>query len=165
MSEAFVRKAFLASAAFLAALAVFSYGLIVGKQHIWPYATISSAWQAAKTFLEFGEFVPEGRRVRAPAGASRDPVRFTTPTELRTVATSSSAGTVKGGSTRHGFTTMEAGVFTPRESTTWRWTRTALQTDRIRRTLSACFQMARSSLVSRGVMSWPDWMSAARPSG
>jgi hypothetical protein len=82
MSEAFVRKVFLASAAFLAALAVFSYGLLVGKHHIWPYATISSAWRAGKTFWEFGELVPEGRRVRAPAGASRDPVTIHDPNRI-----------------------------------------------------------------------------------
>lgn len=61
------------SIGFLGVVAVFAYGMAVGHYRVWPYALIQQARQAAASLLEFGELVPEGRRVRAPPGAARVP--------------------------------------------------------------------------------------------
>ncbi len=79
MSETFVRRVFIASTAFLLAGFFFLYGLAVEHYRIWPYETIQSVLQAAKSIVKYGELVPEGRRVKAPANASRERVTIHRP--------------------------------------------------------------------------------------
>lgn len=72
MRERFARRIQLVSIAFLAAVAMFGYGLAVARYEIWPFDLIQQTRQAAASLSEFGELVPAGRRVLAPAGAARE---------------------------------------------------------------------------------------------
>jgi phage tail protein X len=75
MREPSIKPVFFASALFLAAVAGAACGWAVEKYHIWPYALIDSAQGAARSIAEYGEVVPEGRRIVAPDSAARE--RFT----------------------------------------------------------------------------------------
>lgn len=72
MSELFAKRIFVGSAVFLTIAIVFAYGLAVGRYQIWPFPFIQTMTQVAKSYAEYGEWVPEGRRMRAPVGASRE---------------------------------------------------------------------------------------------
>jgi hypothetical protein len=71
MSESFFKRIFLLSLAFLCSVTVFGYGVAVGMFQIWPYETIRSGWQVTENLVVYGELVPSGRAMAAPAGASR----------------------------------------------------------------------------------------------
>ena len=71
MMRSIEKRVFVLSALFLVALALFAYGVIVGRFGIWPHAHIQNGWQAARSYLRFGEVAPRGRLVLVPSGASR----------------------------------------------------------------------------------------------
>ena len=75
MSDVAAKRIFVTSLGFLFAVLSFGYGLAVERFQVWPYQSIHAAWTAARSFLEYGEVIPPGRRVAARDGASRD--RFT----------------------------------------------------------------------------------------
>lgn len=74
MFDRWAKIAFIASACFLLTLATFTYGLAVGQYEIWPFRTIKAATGVARSYMKYGEFVPNNRRHRAPDDAPR--VRF-----------------------------------------------------------------------------------------
>lgn len=82
MSETFLKRVAISSCAFLFSATAFGYGLAVGKYQIWPYETIDSAWQVAKTLAKYGVLIPKGRRVAAPAGASRQAITIHNPDRI-----------------------------------------------------------------------------------
>ena len=82
MSETFVKRVFISSLAFLSAAIMFGYGLAVEQFQIWPYEMIHSVYYAAKSLTEFGEFVPENRRVLAPADAPREAITIHDPDRI-----------------------------------------------------------------------------------
>jgi len=71
VSEVLAKRVFIFSSAFLIVAVIFAYGIATVMFGIWPYQTIKSVSSAVKSLNEFGELVPEGRRVRAPVVASR----------------------------------------------------------------------------------------------
>ncbi len=79
MPETFVKRVFISSVVFLLSATLFAYGFAVERYQVWPYQAIYSVWRAAKSLAEFGELVPEGRRVPAPAGASRQAITIHNP--------------------------------------------------------------------------------------
>ena len=72
MSEVFARRVFIASIFVLCAAAAFGYGLAVERYQLGPYGMIHEAIRVAKSYAQFGEIIPEGRRIVAPPGASRE---------------------------------------------------------------------------------------------
>jgi len=72
MSELIARRVSVASGVLLAAGAIFGYGLAVERYQIWPYFLIHESIRVAKSYVAYGQTIPEGRRVLAPAGASRE---------------------------------------------------------------------------------------------
>jgi hypothetical protein len=74
MTRSVEKSIFVVSATFLVALALFAYGVVVGRFGAWPHAHIQNGWQAASSYFRFGEVAPRGRLVIAPAGASRETV-------------------------------------------------------------------------------------------
>ena len=79
MSEALAKRLFGFSLAFLLAAAMFGYGVATVKYEIWPYSAITGVAQAVRSLKEFGELVPEGRRVRAQDDWSRESFTIHTP--------------------------------------------------------------------------------------
>ena len=79
MSDRWVKVAAFASACFLLALAIFTYGLAVGHYGIWPFRAIKVAETVALSYLEYREFVPEGRRHVAAPDAPRVPFAIHAP--------------------------------------------------------------------------------------
>lgn len=75
ISEALLRKLFLAAIAFLATLAIFAFGLAAGRFQVWPYEVVLSMWDSSQSLIRFGRVVPKQQLVEAPADASRQ--RFT----------------------------------------------------------------------------------------
>lgn len=71
MTERIAKRLFVASIVFLGAVAVFAYGLAVGRYGLWPFPFLQRTQQAAVSLWRFGELVPEGRRVPAPEEAPR----------------------------------------------------------------------------------------------
>ncbi len=71
MSETLAKRIFVVSIAFLIAAMMFAYGMATVKFRIWPFSTIRSVSRAVKSLGEFGELVPEGRRVLARDDWSR----------------------------------------------------------------------------------------------
>jgi len=72
LSDSAARKVSIASGLFLLAVFAFFAGWAVRQFRIWPYQLLESSLQAARSFKDFGEIIPDGRRVRAPAYASRE---------------------------------------------------------------------------------------------
>lgn len=58
---------------FLIALAIFLYGLKVGKSKIAPYQFIDDAHRAAISLIRFGEIIQTNRLIEAPDYVSREP--------------------------------------------------------------------------------------------
>jgi hypothetical protein len=75
MSETTGRRIQFVSVFFLIAVAAFGSGLAVARYETWPFHWIQASAHAIESLIEFGAIVPEGRRVEAPAEASRE--RFT----------------------------------------------------------------------------------------
>jgi hypothetical protein len=63
--------AFVGAAGFLLAFAVWSYGVAVGKNRLPPAGLVNDAIRYVRSYATYGEFVPEKRRVPAPADAPR----------------------------------------------------------------------------------------------
>ena len=82
MSETLAWRVFVTSLVFLILATTFAYGLAVERFQLWPYATIHAVWRAASSIAEFGQIIPEGRRVPAPAGASRQTVTIHDPARM-----------------------------------------------------------------------------------
>ena len=51
------------------------FGLALARLQFWPWPVVEEVAQVAQSYREFGAAIPEGRRMRAPEGASRE--RFT----------------------------------------------------------------------------------------
>ncbi|MCG8444038.1 MAG: arylsulfotransferase family protein, partial [Caulobacterales bacterium] len=62
----------LASAVALGAIALWSYGVAVGKGRAWPASLVDQSLTIAASYILFGEFVPQNRRHDPPQGASRE---------------------------------------------------------------------------------------------
>jgi hypothetical protein len=60
-------------------LAIFAYGLIVGRYEIWPFSTIQGFKDVANSYVQYGEFVPENRRHLAAPDAPRVPFSIYAP--------------------------------------------------------------------------------------
>jgi len=62
-------------------LALFSAlsGYYVYDKKIWPYEQVKKTAQIVRSYIEYGEFVAEGRRHPAPEGASREPASLHDP--------------------------------------------------------------------------------------
>jgi hypothetical protein len=75
MSQATGRRIQFACIIFLIAISAFGGGLAVARYETWPFRWIQASTQAVESLIEFGAILPEGRRVKAPALASRE--RFT----------------------------------------------------------------------------------------
>lgn len=71
MSDRLAKRVQLTSITFLIAIGTFVCGLAVGYYRSWPFPALQRTKQAAESLWAFGELVPEGKRVRAPLGASR----------------------------------------------------------------------------------------------
>lgn len=71
MSDTFSKRLFFVSTIFIASLAIFSYGLVVSRFQIWPYAIISEIFNVSKSLVSFGKIIPHGLILEAPADASR----------------------------------------------------------------------------------------------
>lgn len=71
MSEKIAKHLFIPSSILLIALVGFGYGLATERYSIWPYYSLHEAMRIAKSYAEFGEVIPEGRRIPAPPGAAR----------------------------------------------------------------------------------------------
>ncbi len=68
MSETWAKTISMASLAFLLILGAFAGGWFVHSSRAWPYESLRAAGKVAKSYLEFGAVVPEGRLVRRVAG-------------------------------------------------------------------------------------------------
>lgn len=75
VSNRFAKRAFIAAACFLSALAIFAYGVTIGRYQIWPFSMLQEMQNAVSSYVKYGEFVPENRRHLAPPDAPR--ARFT----------------------------------------------------------------------------------------
>ena len=82
MSDKFARRVSVASFMCLLLVAAFGYGLAVERYRYWPYESIHSIWLVAKSFATHAELIPEGRRIEAPAGASRETFTIHRPDRL-----------------------------------------------------------------------------------
>lgn len=72
MSEVIAKRLSIASGVVLAAAAVFLYGFSVERYQVWPYHPIHDTMNVVKSIRTYGEVVPVGRRVDAPAAAPRE---------------------------------------------------------------------------------------------
>ncbi len=62
------------SGLFLLTIVCFAAGLFVAQYKIFPYQQAVQVAKIAKSLLQHGEVIAEGRRRLAPAGAARVPV-------------------------------------------------------------------------------------------
>lgn len=72
MSEIAAKRIFIASCGFLLSMVGFAYGVAVERYQIWPYSVVHESIRLIRDLREFGEPIPPGRRVPAPAEASRE---------------------------------------------------------------------------------------------
>lgn len=77
-----MRQLFLVSAFFLTAAAGTAVGLAIATYEIWPWQYVNSIQKAARSLLTHGEIMPEGRRIVAPAYASRERFTFHDPQSM-----------------------------------------------------------------------------------
>jgi hypothetical protein len=72
----------LGSAAFIAAVAIFGYGIAVARYEIWPFKLLNDSSYAVDSIVRFGEIVPPGRRIEPPEYAARQPFTVHDPSRI-----------------------------------------------------------------------------------
>src|SRR5688500_10926621 len=72
----------LGSAAFIAAVAIFGYGVAVARYELWPYQLLHDSSYAVDSIVRFGEIVPPGRRIVPPPHAARQPFAVHDPARI-----------------------------------------------------------------------------------
>lgn len=82
ISDQVAKVLFFTSLGTIVVLSAWSFGIVVGKFEVWPYRPVDIMYNHIKAFISAGEWVPEGRVVRAPATASRQRVVVHRPKEL-----------------------------------------------------------------------------------